>query len=161
MREEKRHWSNEELLARLYGVDVENAGAEHLEECAECAGRWRQLLIRRAAAVSQAAEASISDERLRSQRAAVWARIDRRPAVWLWKWVPAGAAAGVVGLGLLLLSPALAPHKGLAPAAQTRISDEQLFADVAVLSSPEAPRGAAPIRELFEERNESEEEVAF
>ena len=151
------------MLRKIYGVGGKSALAEaHLWVCEECAARWRQLLSRRAEVVSEAQEAGVSEERLRNQRAAVWARIDGRPRGWLLRWAPAGAAAGVIALGLLLLQPGAMQHKVRTPASpETRISDEQLFDDVARLSSPEAPQGAAPIRGLFEQRQDTEEEVAF
>jgi hypothetical protein len=165
MREETRHWSDDELLRRVYGVAGEGAVSEaHLEHCAECGARWQQLLSRRAATLGLAAEGSVSEERLQRQRQAVWARIERRPGVWFRKWAPAAAAACMLAAGIFLLHP-----PGLLPAprpfhvsnAPAQISDAQLFNDVAVLSSPEAPRAAAPIRGLFEERRETQEEVVF
>ena len=160
MRKETQHWSDEQLLQSVYGTGREGAAAEtHLVECAECAARWQALLSRRAGVVGHADEAAVNDERLRSQRAAVWARIEGKPRGWLWRWAPAGAAAGMIAAGMLLLQPGFHPRAG--QAAEARISDQQLFDDAAALSSPEAPWAAAPIRGLFEERNEPEEEVAF
>ena len=68
-------------------------------------------------------------------------------------------AAGV----FLLHPPGFSPQPRPLPVstAAAQLSDAQLFNDVAALSSPEAPLGAAPIRGLFEERRETQEEVVF
>ena len=143
----------------------EDASAEaHLEQCPECGARWRQLQSRRANAVSLAEAAAVSEERLQRQRAAVWERIERPHALWLWKWAPAAAAGCMLAAGVFLLHPpGFSPQPRPLPAstAVAQLSDAQLFNDVAALSSPEAPLGAAPIRGLFEERRETQEEVVF
>jgi hypothetical protein len=169
MREKTQHWSDDELLRRVYGVVSEGAVAEahpdaHLDECPECGAKWRELLSRRAAILSLAGSAGVSEERLQRQRQAVWARIERRPGLRFWQWAPGAAAAGMLAAGILLLhtpgfSPVPRPRPAVSAAAQ--ISDAQLFNDVAVLSAPEAPRAAAPIEGLFEERRDTEEEVVF
>ena len=165
MREETRHWSDDELLRRVYGLAGEGAVSDpHLDHCPECGARWRQLLSRRADAVSLAKAGSVSEERLQRQRAAVWERIERPHAFWLWKWAPAAAAACMLAAGLFLLHPpgfSPVPRPLPASSVPAQLSDSQLFNDVAALSGPEAPRGAAPIRGLFEERRETEEEVVF
>jgi anti-sigma factor RsiW len=148
---------------------LDNAAAEthleaHLEECAECGARWRQLLDRRADALSAASAESVSDERLQRQRAAVWERIERRPGFWTWKWVPAAAAVCVLAVGIVLLHPpgvTPTPRPLTAQSSPAPLSDAQLFNDVAALSVPEAPRGAAPIEGLFEQQRDTEDEEAI
>ncbi len=166
MREETTHWSDDDLLRRLYGLESESAVAEaHLDECSECGARWQELQSRRAAALDDSSAKSVSAERLQRQRTAVWDRIERRRGFWTWKWVPAAAAAGVLAAAILLLHPAgfaPAPRRLAAQSSPAQLSDAQLFNDVAALSAPEAPRAAAPMRSLFEDRKETEEEeVAF
>ena len=165
MREETRHWSDDDLLRRTYGLAGEDTSAEaHLDQCPECGARWRQLQSRRANAVSLAEAGAVSEERLQRQRAAVWERIERPHAFWLWKWAPAAAAACMLAAGVFLLHPpGFSPQPRPLPVstAVAQLSDAQLFNDVAALSSPEAPLGAAPIRGLFEERRETQEEVVF
>lgn len=144
------------MLWKLYGAEQTNAEAElHLEECGECGERWRELASRRAAMLDAAEAIAVDDARLRRQRLAVWQRIERRRSLPLMRWAPAGAIAGVILAGVLLLTPGIKPR-----APQPRISDQQLFEDAAELSAPEAP-AAATMQGLFEGRNETEEEVAF
>lgn len=153
------------MIERVYGLVPEGAVSDaHLDECAECGARWRQLLSRRANAVNVAEAGDVSEARLQRQRQAVWERIERPQGFWLWKWAPAAAAAGMLAAGLFLLHPpGFAPASRRPPASTTaaQLSDAQLFNDVAALSSPEAPRAAEPIRGLFEERSETQEEVVF
>ena len=156
MREEGRHWSDEELLWRLYGAEQTDGDAErHLQECGACGERWQELLSQRAELLTAADAAVADDDRLRAQRAAVWQRIERRPSAWALRWAPAGVMAGLIVAALLLLVPVPRPR-----APQPRISDQQLFDDAAALSAPEAPEAAA-MRGLFEGRTDTEEEVAF
>lgn len=132
------HLTDDQLIARIYGVSEDE---EHIAECAECASRLERF-ERRRAELARPAEASA--EFLAAQRRAVYARMDggsRR----LWKWIPAAAAAFVIAVGLLVYRPA-AP----APAPTPDAADAQLFSEMYSMAQSTEPRAAAPIHGLFE-----------
>lgn len=146
------HWGDEDLLARLYGLDdQEGVAARHLEWCPECRSRMNALEARRA---QLRADVAVPDERLRAQRQAVFARIDSPQRNWMPRLVPAGATALLLVLGITLNRPAPSP----APAPETKMaavltqSDRELLSDIATLVEGETPRAAAPIRGLFAQK---------
>ncbi len=142
------HWTDDELLDRLYV-----SGGEC--DCAECAARWRTLTERRAGLLEQSRAAELSDQRLREQRAAIWKRIEtpRRPLVW--RAVPAAATALVLLFGVALNQPAPRVNTPVTTAT-AQISDEQLMTEVASLLNQDTPRAADPMRALFSETSATE-----
>ncbi|MBI5628965.1 MAG: hypothetical protein HY953_08600, partial [Candidatus Rokubacteria bacterium] len=73
-----KHWTEEDLLARIYGLDPPpGLRLEHFSECPECAARWKQAETSRAGVLAAAAAAPCSDGRLRDQRASFWRRVER------------------------------------------------------------------------------------
>lgn len=144
------HWTDEELLSRLYGVGPEEAArAEHLSVCAECSARWRRLEESRGRILESAQLAVVDDARLRAQRDAVWRRLEESRRPWIWRIVPAGATAALVLVAVLLNTPA--PRIEPADVASVhQISDEQLFNEIASMVNEEAPRAAKTIQGLFD-----------
>jgi hypothetical protein len=139
------HWSDDDLLMRLYGLEPD--GARHpVDSCADCAARWRILAERREAVL---APPPVSDDRLRAQRLAVFARIEAGRPFWLWRTVPATALALLLAAGVALHGPnppAPAPEVAVAD-----ISDSQLFSEVAQIAEQYAPAAAEPLSGLFSE----------
>jgi hypothetical protein len=157
--EEAGHWSDEELIARLYGLNAAGAAEEHLDSCSECGLRWRALSARRDVVLRHAEleGATTADElQLRRQREAVWARIEAARARPKWRWAPAGMAALVVLAGVVLVSPPRFTLNSAKPGAT--ISDTQLFAELDTISAPENLRAAVPLSEMFERVEREEEE---
>ena len=131
------HLSDDQLLERFYA----GVADPHLDACAECLERFRQLEQRRA---ELAPPVAASPEFLAAQRREILARLDRRQMQW--KWIPAMAAACALAVALLVHHPE-APK----PVAQIESGDEQLFSDVYSIEQSTEPRAAAPIHGLFEE----------
>lgn len=139
-----RHWTNEEMIERLY------CGGE-ARGCAECDARWAELLRRRAQAMAEEAGPEL-DERLRRQRLAVYARLER-PGGWrAWKVAPVGATAMLLLLGIVLHGPKPEPRQ----VAVAAVSDAQLFSEVATMVNEESPRAADSLRGLFNEETKLE-----
>jgi hypothetical protein len=146
-----RHWSRDEMVSHLYGLDpAEGLNAGHLETCASCHSEWLALQERRRESLSGM---TVSEDLLRRQRRAVFARIEkpRRPAP-LWGLVPAAMTA------LLLVGVSFQsrePVEHIQTAAITA-SDRELFNELSEMIQEDTPRAAAPIRALFEEQMDGE-----
>ena len=143
-----KHWSEDELLDRLYGVGPEN---DHLDVCADCGARWRELTASRQALVQRAAaaESDIDAVRLLRQREAVMDRIDRAVNIFVpWRAVTAFAGVAAMILGLVIYHP----ERPKVEAVQTASSDSQFFNEIYSDLQQTEPRAAKPIRGLFQER---------
>lgn len=140
------HWGEAQLLERLYGLDAPPGLSEsHLAACPDCAGRWSALQASRARLLETSAPA-IDGERLRAQRAAVFARIEQPRPRALWALAPATALMLV--MGVMLQAPA--PRVETQTAAVLTQSDRDLFNDIAALVEEDAPRATGTIRGLFD-----------
>jgi hypothetical protein len=142
-----RHWTDDELLDRLYGLHEESGLAlEHLKHCAECETRWLGLQARRAAQTGSPSQ--VSEVRMREQRAAIWRKIEAPERGLWWKAVPVMATALMLVVGVSLHRPDPAP----APAqVASVVSDAEFFNEVATMVNEDTPRAADPMRELFSE----------
>lgn len=144
-----RHLSQDELIARLYGLD-ENK--EHLELCSECATRYREFEAKLHTSASHQIDVPV--ELLAAQRRSILARLDQASVART--WIPAAAVAALV-MALLLSGP----RESTAPVVSKQMvakqssasteTDLQLFTDIYAMEQSVEPRAAAPIRALFEE----------
>ena len=129
------HYTEDELLDRLYEV---GRADNHLEHCEPCRARWEDLLRRRHEMLQPP---PISDAWLGAQRALFRER-SARPGPLR----PALAFAMVALLAFLLTRPAERPAAVLAS------GDAQLLSEIYQLIEDEEPRGAMPVHGLFEEQ---------
>jgi hypothetical protein len=138
-----RHWTDSELIERLYGLGPDDG---HLDGCAECRARLDGLSERKAELAGAMPEAELS--RLTAQRRAVMAKIEReqsRSRKWWAAPLAAGAMAAALSLGVFWPREAAVP-----PAQETvEISDAQLFDDAAALAR--GGEAVATVQQLFEE----------
>ena len=141
------HWTDEQLIASLYGVGPENG---HLHECEECKSR-RSLLLgnRNASEVAASTEGDVSFEFLARQRRAICENLDARSA-WrttsgLRRWVP-------VMLTLLILGGGAAVYqeRHARQLAASQVSDAQLALEVSRMSQEWQAQPAEPLQGLFE-----------
>lgn len=140
------HWSEAQLLERLYGLDTPPGLSEaHLSECPHCAARWSALQTSRAGLL-EAPPPALCAERLRAQRAAVFARLEQPRPRALWALAPATALLMV--MGVMLQTPA--PRVETQTAAVLTQSDRELFNDIAALMEEDAPRATDTFRGLFD-----------
>jgi hypothetical protein len=140
------------MVWHLYGLDVaEGLNPAHLESCQQCRAEWARLQLRRQASLPAGA---LTEDQLRKQRKAVFARIERpsRPAP-LWGLAPAAATALLLVIGIATQAPQ--PVEPVQTAAITA-SDRELFNELNDMLSEDSPRGAAPIRALFSEQSNGE-----
>lgn len=135
-----KHFTDDQLIGRVYGIEPDG-GSVHLAECEDCSARW-QTFERRYREMIPALP--VSSEFLMAQRRGIYARVDRQPALRL-KWVPAGVAACLLAVVMLVHRPAAAPVM------HTDSNDAQLFSEVYSMEQSAEPRAASPIHELFED----------
>lgn len=139
------HWTDEQLIAHLYGVGPED---RHVDSCAHCRQRLDAMRSRREA-LDIAAESGAGFEMLAAQRRKIYERISQ-PAHW-WshleprRWATAAAAVLVLAGGLVFVENT---HK---PASPNAISDAQLAQDVSRMAADPEPPATAPLQGLFEE----------
>ncbi|MGA3186685.1 MAG: hypothetical protein ABSF22_06195 [Bryobacteraceae bacterium] len=137
-----KHLTTDELVDRLYSIET----AGHLDHCAECAERFRQLRERREMAAQPQAE---SNEFLAAQRRNIYARMGERQQTRM-KWVPAlAAAACLVAVGVVAHQPS--PVASQSQVVRPEADDTQLFSDVYSMEQSMEPIAAQPIHELFEQ----------
>jgi hypothetical protein len=143
-----RHWTDDDFIAKVYGLGPED---DHLAECSKC----RESLVRFQAwraAVLAFEDRDVPETVLASQRAAIMARVADRHRPVVKRLIPVLAAAGAVALGLFLtLPPSTPPPKSNQPRVEGPISDAQLFQETAAIGQSAEPRGAKPIEALFQE----------
>ncbi len=152
-----KHWSDDELLDRLYGVGPDD---DHLSFCAECEGRLQELAARRSAVVlngESAVDAGVDAALLLRQRAAVMDRIEKSAGSFIsWRAVTAFAGATAMILGFAIYQPQRTKPAFQQPATQsvarTASSDTQFFSEIYSAVEQTEPRAVKPMRRLFEER---------
>ena len=133
-----KHWSDEEILAGLYGAGPVDG---HPNECADCRRRWEWMGRRQEGL--RLAEPDLSEAFLAFQRRAIMARTEgssRSSGLQVVPWV-----AAVVLLLLAILVHRPAPKLQPTP----EVSDAQLFEDVFSIVSSSEPRAVEPVRSLF------------
>jgi hypothetical protein len=135
------HWTDEELVSRLYGVGAEDG---HLAMCPDCARRWEAMQGRFASL--RPAEIEVPAEFLTAQRRAIHARLSGKRRSFSRMLVPALATL-LLAVVVILYRPA--PE--MTPSVD-KISDAQLFDDVFSRISDPAPTAVGAIRSLFEEQ---------
>ena len=143
-----KHYTDEELIERLYGLDSNDG---HLDLCPECRGRFAAMEARRTLVTGR--EPHITPGFLAEQRHAVFARIDKpgTPRMF-WKAATAFAGMAVIVVGFLSYHPANVPAPQPDPVAT--VSDAQLYADISsVVETPEPHGCHADPRTLRGERD--------
>jgi hypothetical protein len=136
-----KHWSDEELVAKLYGVGPEDG---HLDECESCARRWEAIRGRHKSLRAPAIE--VPETFLAAQRRAIHVRLGEKPHAFPRLLYPVLAAL-LLAMFLVVKRP---PPEEPSPA--RRIPDSQLFDDVFRIVSDTEPSSIGPIRSLFEEQ---------
>jgi hypothetical protein len=136
-----KHWSDEELVARLYGVGPDDG---HIDVCESCARRWEAVRCRHESL--RPAGIEVSGEFLAAQRRAIHARLREKRPPFRRVLVPVLVTLLLAGI-LIVYRPA--PQE---PPAVEQVSDSQLFDDVFRMVSGTEPSAVGPIRSLFEEQ---------
>lgn len=139
------HWTDDRLIAYLYGAEPEDA---HLEKCAECRMRAAQMQANRRA-VEAVSEEEVSFDFLAAQRRKIYARLTDGGSWWsraqARRWAAAAATVLVIGGGLLVY------EETEQQAMASKVSDVQLAQQVSSMAQDSEPQPTAPLQALFEE----------
>ena len=138
-----RHWTEDEILAHLYGIGPED---RHIEECPECASRVSAFQNARRNYEQRDQTGDVSFEFLASQRRKIYERIATPRRGTLLKLAP-GLAALLLVFGLAVFKQ---QYRGTAPQ-PAKSSDAQLVEDVGNIAMAPEPPPTEPLRALFEE----------
>jgi anti-sigma factor RsiW len=138
-----RHWTDDELISRLFEVGPED---RHLETCSECAKRYE--IVRQRYDNSRAISAAVHEGKLTAQRLAVRAQLKDKTH----KFRPRLAYSSAVALLLMVVALIvfrLNPPKQSPP---EPVSEDQLMEEVYQMSSSAEPSSIEPVQSLFEEQ---------
>jgi hypothetical protein len=141
-----RHWTEDELIAHLYGIGPQDG---HIEHCGECAKRLQSMQDARS--LSEAAAASSVEpgfEFLAAQRRRIYQQLSTVGQHRLaWRFAPGVAASLALACGLLFFQQQ--HSNSSSPVAKP--SDTQLVEDVGRVAMNPEPAPVAPLQALFEE----------
>lgn len=139
-----RHWTEDELMAHLYGIGPEDG---HIESCGECAGRLRVMEQTRSLHETAGADsAEPGFDFLAAQRRKIYRRLATPRRSFLWRFGPALAASVVLVLGLAIIDSQRQNQN-----ANAAITDAQLVEYVGSAAMNPEPAPVAPIEGLFQE----------
>jgi len=141
------HWTDDELLAYIYGV---GPSVNHLEGCSDCRSRLAAMQLSREGVESLAPVADgVNASFLAAQRRGIYQRMEK-PVRW-WNAAPVRRwAAGVATVCILGGSGLLYEQNRQAQLAQERINDAQLAQEVASMAQDTGVSSMAPLEGLFE-----------
>ncbi|HYK92287.1 MAG TPA: hypothetical protein VE398_26235 [Acidobacteriota bacterium] len=134
-----RHWSDEEVLARLYGVGPEDG---HIEVCQDCRTRLEAMELRRKTLLDR--DLRVPAQFLAEQRRSIYERLERRPLLLRLRLVPSLAMV----LFLFVILTMFRPSPQEPP--RIPVPDAQVFEDVFDIASSTEPSAVEPVRSLFE-----------
>jgi hypothetical protein len=138
------HWTDDELIASLYGVGPEDL---HLASCADCRARLKVMESQRQLV---AQEPELSFDFLAAQRRRIYARLTDPVRWWKSYSLPRWAS---VATALLILGGSVAFYEqnqnGVTVSNQ--MSDAQLAQDVSQMAQDSEPQSTAPLQALFVE----------
>ncbi|MEO8098214.1 MAG: hypothetical protein ABI811_10975 [Acidobacteriota bacterium] len=152
--ENNRHFSDDELILRLYSESSASGGG-HIAQCDSCRERWNTLVRQREAFADESAPA-LSVEFLQKQRRGILSGIHQpAPSSVLGlrnAWVPTVVAALLV-MGLIATTPGTKRPAPKAASTQLtpEVADAAWYEDAYSASQPVEPRAASAIRGLFSE----------
>jgi hypothetical protein len=140
-----RHWTEDELLAHLYGVGPEDG---HLGNCAECRLRIEQMRLARESVDAQYnAHEDLNFEFLAAQRRRIYNRILQPTSSLVRRLAPALAASLVLVGGLLFMETQRQEQNSNG----AKVSDTDLVEDVGRMAMHPEPAPTAPLQALFED----------
>ncbi len=138
----REHWSDEQLIAHVYGVGPEDG---HLSGCAECRSRLEPIEARAEDFLERASATDVPADFLAAQRRTIYARLGGNSGRFaVRRWAPALAAVALVA-GIAMFEQ---QRGGMNT---DRISDAELVQQASQLAEDSTPQAVAPIEALFGE----------
>jgi hypothetical protein len=137
------HWTDEQLVAHLYGVGPEDG---HLNDCAACRLRINDMQANRQSFEAlRGTDEDVTFELLARQRRAIYSGLRRKQSVFgMGRWASATAMVAVVAGAIIVIEERQqAEHR--------QISDAQLVEEVSQMAQDPTPTAVAPIEGLFQE----------
>jgi len=134
----ERHWSDEELVAHLYGAGPHG---DHLERCAHCAARWEALKAARRDLLSEPVPESA--EFFAAQLRSILERASKPSPGGRW---PALAVLGVSLASIFAAFFIFRPQPAPAP----ELSDAELFSSAYEMVWRQEPEAVQTMHALFE-----------
>lgn len=138
-----KHWTDDELISKLFDLVPEDG---HLKACPECARRWEA--IQRKYESNRAVWAEVPDEKLAAQRLAVRAQLNHKTRKVRLILAPSLAAAFL----LVLVSLVLFKPNSSRQTAPDAISEDKQLEEVYQMSISPEPTAIEPVQSLFEEQ---------
>jgi hypothetical protein len=135
-----KHYSDDELVARLFGLGTADA---HLDSCEFCSQRWSQFSQRHQ--LRHGEETEVPSELLAAQRRAIYARLGQTARKLKPSWLPLPAAAL-----LLVLVAFIAFRPGARKPTADVISEDEALQEVFTVASRIDPASLTPVQSLFE-----------
>ena len=139
------HWTDEDLIASLYGVGPEDG---HVQTCAECQGRLASLEANRRA-IEAGEHDDVSFEFLAAQRRKIYSRMTAPQSWWSnfpsRRWASVATAVAVLAGGLFVY------QQRRQQIVHNEVSDAQLAREVSCMVQDLEPHPTAPLQALFEE----------
>lgn len=141
------HWTDDELIAHLYGVGPEG---DHLRECRACQARLSAMQSHRETVERiPSKQADVSSEFLAAQRRQIYAKIAEPVRWWsgthMRRLTSAAATLLVLGGGLMVFEE---HHEQ--QLMNDRVTDAQLAEQVSNMAQDSEPVSTAPLQALFE-----------
>jgi predicted anti-sigma-YlaC factor YlaD len=141
------HWTEEQLIAHLYGIGPEDGHIDHCDVCRQTLASMQAH--REMVELSSSPAEEVSLDLLAAQRREIYAKITEPTRWWsnlrLGRWAPAAVALIVLGGGVMVF------EQNQRQAAPNGISDAQLAQDVSRMAEDPEPPPTAPLQALFEE----------
>ncbi len=137
------HWTDEQLLAHLYGVGPEDG---HPNDCSACGQRITEMLANRQSIEAlRGTHEDVTFELLARQRRAIYAGLGRKRSVFaMGRWASALAMVAFVAGAIIVIEERQ-------QADNRQISDAQLVEEVSQMAQDPTPTAVAPIEGLFQE----------
>jgi predicted anti-sigma-YlaC factor YlaD len=138
-----KHWTEEQLIAHLYGIGPEG---DHLAGCVECRNRLAAMQQARLGFDAEGEPDAVSAELLAAQRREIYRRAASPAHASLWRWLAPIAVAFMVLVGVLFVQRPQQQN----PAPALKPSDTQLVEDMGRIAFSSEPAPVAPLQGLFE-----------
>jgi predicted anti-sigma-YlaC factor YlaD len=137
------HWTDDQVIAHLYGVGPEDG---HLQECAACRVRTAEMQSNRLSLDAlRDTDEEVTFEFLARQRRAIYASLGRkRRAFRMRQWASAVAMVAVAASAIIVIEERRQKD-------DRQISDAQLVEEVSRIAQDSTPTAVAPMEGLFQE----------